>query len=74
MYLYLFAGDGNKAGGGRRSGWRLAVLCLSDPRTAAEAGPASPLQLSLVPVNVNTIDMFVVRPAQLKGESETTEP
>lgn len=47
---------------------RLALLDCSKGRAGLSS--AAPH----VAINVNTINMFVVRPAQLKGESETTEP
>lgn len=66
--------DGNEAGRGWRSGRRLALLCWSDPSTAAEAGRGPSCAAPNVAVNANTINMFVAGPAQLKGENETTEP
>lgn len=47
---------------------RLALLDCSKGRAGLSSAALH------VPINVNTINMFVVRPAQLKGESETTEP
>lgn len=47
---------------------RLALLDCSKGRAGLSS--AAPH----VAINVNMINMFVVRPAQLKGESETTEP
>lgn len=66
--------DGNEAGRGWRSGRRLALLCWSDPSTAAEAGRGPSCAAPNVAVNANAINMFVAGPAQLKGENETTEP
>ncbi|TNN51592.1 hypothetical protein EYF80_038231 [Liparis tanakae] len=48
----------------------LRSLTLDCSRGKAGLSSAAPH----VPINVNTIDMFVARPAQLKGENKSTEP
>lgn len=64
---------GNEADSGWRSGRRLALFLRAIPGLQQRQG--WPLLCSSpCSFNVNTINMFVVRPAQLKGENETTEP
>lgn len=59
-------GTEREVGGGLAR--RLALLCQSNPGTAAEAGPAPSAPTD---VAVNAINMFVARPAPLKrGERD----
>lgn len=60
---------GNEADSGWRSGRRLALFLRVIPGLQQTQGSAAPR----VVLNVNTINMFVVRRAQLKGENETTK-